>query len=171
MHPVVHTWARERPEFSATEQAVWCQAATTALAQCILLPPLGNGEADEILRSQLFPHVDRVRDRQKEIDERITQAQKSWSTTLLLSSSNMSRTQITQLAKFSRVYAQNGRWGKAQELQLTVKDFCSDVLGEDHPSTLRITLALASNQMALKSGQRSSRITRPGSKSIFDIVR
>ena len=106
MHPVVHTWARERPEFSATEQAVWCWAATTALAQCILLPPLGNGEADEILRSQLFPHVDHVRDRQREIDERITQAQKSRCTTLLLSRPNMSRTQITQLAKFSRVYAQ-----------------------------------------------------------------
>ena len=130
MHPVVHTWARERPEFSAIEQAVWCQAASTALAQCILLPPLGNGEADEILRSQLFPHIDHVLERQKEIDERIMEAQKSRRTTLFLSRSYKSRTKIIQLARFSRVYAQSGRWDKAQELQVTVKDFCSDMLGE-----------------------------------------
>ena len=158
LHPVVHTWARERPEFSATEQAVWCQAATTALAQCILLPPLGNGEADEILRSQLLPHVDHVRDRQREIDERIMEAQKSRRTTLLLSRPNMSRTQITQLTKFSRVYAQSGRWDKAQELQLTVKDFCSDMLGEEHPSTLKIKLALAGSKWHLSRGNEAAEL-------------
>ncbi len=158
MHPVVHTWARERPEFSATEQAVWCQAATTALAQCILLPPLGNGEADEILRSQLLPHIDHVRERQREIDQRIMEAQKSRSTTLLLSRPEMSRTQVTQLAKFSRVYAQNGRWDKAQELQLTVRDFCSDMLGEEHQSTLRIKLALAGTNWQLGRGNEAAEL-------------
>ncbi len=158
MHPVVHTWARERPEFSATEQAVWCQAATTALVQCILLPPLGNGEADEILRSQLFPHIDHVRDRQREIDERIMESQKSRRTTLLLSRPNMSRTQITQLAKFSRVYSQSGRWVKAQELQLTVKNFCSDMLGEEHPSTLKIKLALAGTKWHLGRGNEAAEL-------------
>ena len=158
MHPVVHTWARERPEFSATEQAVWCQAATTALAQCILLPPLGNDETNEILRSQLFHHIDHVRDRQREIDERITEAQKSRRTMLLLSRSNMSRTRITQLAKFSRVYSQSGCWDKAQELQLTVKDFCSDTLGEEHPSTLKIKLALAGTKWHLSRGNEAAEL-------------
>ena len=155
MHPVVHTWARERPEFSATEQAVWCHAAATALGQCILLPPLGDGEADEILRSQLFPHIDHVRERQKEIDERIMEAQKSRRTTLFLSRSYMSRTQITQLARFSRVYAQSGRWDKAQELLVTVKDFCSDMLGEEHPSTMKVKLALAGTNFQLSRGNEA----------------
>ena len=155
MHPVVHTWARERPEFSATEQAVWCQAAATALAQCMLLPPLGHGEADEILRSQLFPHIDHVRERQKEIDKRIMEAQKSRRTTLFLSRSYISRTQITQLARLSRVYAQCGRWDKAQELQITVKDFCSNMLGEEHPSTLKVKLALAGTNFQLSRGNEA----------------
>ena len=158
MHPVVHTWARERPEFSATEQAVWCHAAATALGQCILLPPLGEGEADEILRSQLFPHIDHVRERQKEIDEKITEAQRSRGTTLFLSRSYMSRTQIMQLAKFSRVYAQCGRWEKARELQVTVKDFCSDMLGEEHPSTLKVKLALAGTNWQLSRGNEAAEL-------------
>lgn len=158
MHPVVHTWARERPEFSATEQAVWCQAATTALAQCILLPPLGNGEADEILRSQLFPHIDHVHDRQREIHHRIIKAQKSRRTMLLLSRPNLSRTRISHLARFSRVYAQSGRWDKAQELQLTVKDFCSDMLGGEHPSTLKIELALAGTKWQLSRGNEAAEL-------------
>ena len=158
MHPVVHTWARERPEFSAIEQAVWCQAAAAALAQCILLPPLGNGEADEILRSQLFPHIDHIRERQKEIDERIMEAQKSRRTTLFLSRSYMSRTQISQLARFSRVYAQSGHWDKARELQVTVKDFCSEMLGEEHPSTLKVKLALAGTNWQLSRGNEAAEL-------------
>lgn len=72
MHPVVHAWARERPELSTMEQAIWCQAATTTLAQCILLPPLANTEEDERFRRDLLPHVDHVRERQQEIEETIT---------------------------------------------------------------------------------------------------
>ena len=67
MHPVVHAWARERPDFSTKEQAIWCQAAVTTLAQCILLPPFVNLEEDEIFRRDLLPYVDYVRQRQQEI--------------------------------------------------------------------------------------------------------
>ena len=172
MHPVVHTWARERPEFSAIEQAVWCQAATTALAQCIMLPPLGNGEADEILRSQLFPHIDHVRDRQREIDQRIREAQKSRRTMLLLSRPNLSRTRISHLARFSRVYAQSGHWDTAQELQVTVKDFLSDRLGEEHPLTLKIKLALAGTNWQLSRGNEAAelqdQVLRVFSKSLSE---
>ena len=158
MHPVVHTWARERPEFSAIEQAVWCEAAATALAQCILLPPLANGEADERLRHELLPHIDHVRERQKEIDQRISEAQKSRRTNLLLSKPKMSRTQVAQLARFSRVYAQAGRWGEAKELQLIVKNFCSDVLGEEHPTTMKIKLALSGTNWQLGRGSEAAEL-------------
>ena len=76
IHPVVHGWARERPDFSIKEQAVRCQAAANALAQNILLPPLANTEKDERLRRDLVPHVDHVRERQQEIQEAIIRERK-----------------------------------------------------------------------------------------------
>ena len=158
IHPVVHTWARERPEFSATEQAVWCQAATTALAQCILLPPLANGEADERLRHELLPHIDHVRERQREIRQRINEAQKSRKTTLFLSKPTMTRTQVLQLARFSRVYAQGGRWDEAKGLQLTVNKFCSKMLGDEHPSTMKIKLALSGTNWQLGQGNEAAEL-------------
>ena len=158
MHPVVHTWARERPEFSTTEQAVWCQAAGTALAQSILLPPLANSEADERLRHELLPRIDHVRERQKEIQHRISENQKSRRTTLFLSKPTMARTQVIQLAKFSRIYAQGGRWEEAKGLQLTVKEFCSNMLGPEHPSTLKINLALSGTNWQLGRGNEAAEL-------------
>lgn len=92
MHPVVHTWSRERPEFHAIEQAVWCQAAMTALAQCILLPPLGFTEADEQLRRDRLPHIDHVGERQNEIERRIWKNQQWCETAWLHSPAPATRT-------------------------------------------------------------------------------
>ena len=143
MHPVVHAWARERPEFSAMEQAIWCQAATTTLAQCILLPPLANTEEDERFRRDLLPHVDHVRERQQEIQEAIARnRKKSRRPNRLFSEPKKTRTQLIQLARFSRVYAQCGPWEQAKGLQLEVKESVAP-LGPEHPSTIRIKLALS----------------------------
>ena len=65
MHPAVHLWVRERPEMRIADQAVWCQAAATVLAQALLLPPLGDKEEDEILRRDLLLHVRQVEDRER----------------------------------------------------------------------------------------------------------
>ena len=158
MHPVIHAWARERPDLSSMEQAIWCQAATTTLAQCILLPPLANREEDERFRRDLLPHVDHVRERQREIQETISRNQKksrrpSW----LFGASRKSRTQIIQLARFSRVYAQCGRWDEAKTLQLEVKEFL-DPLGPEHPSTIRIKIALSATCWQLGEGNEAAEL-------------
>ena len=158
MHPVVHGWARERPDFSAMEQAIWCQAAANALAQNILLPPLANTEKDERLRRDLVPHVDHVRERQQEIQEAITRKRKgsirpSW----LFSKPRKTETQVTQLAKFSRVYAQCGRWDEARCLQLEAEEFVSP-LGPEHPSTIRIKLALSGTYWHLGQGNEAAEL-------------
>lgn len=70
MHPLIHTWVRERPEMSTAEQACWCHVAATTLAQAILLPPLGSAEADEDLRRGLLPHIDHVQRCQQALRER-----------------------------------------------------------------------------------------------------
>ena len=67
MHPVVHRWARERPDFSTKEQAIWCQATVMTLAQCILLPPFANSEEDERFHRDLLPHINHVCQHQQEI--------------------------------------------------------------------------------------------------------
>lgn len=158
MHPVVHEWARERPDFSAIEQAVWCQAAANALAQNILLPPLANTEKDERLRQDLVPHVDHVRERQQEIQEaiirkRATSKKPSW----LFSKPRQTETHITQLVKFSRVYAQCGRWDQAKHLQLEVEEFVAP-LGPEHPSTIRIKLALSGTYWHLGHGNEAAEL-------------
>lgn len=157
IHPLVHTWVRERPDFVTGDQAVWRQAATNTLAQCILLPPLANTDADERLRRDLLPHIEHMRERQQEFRDRLNENQKKRWTSWLLTREKTTGTQIMQLAKFSRVYAQRGRWDEAKELQLAVKDFVSP-LGPEHPSNMKIKLALAGTFWQLGRGNEAAEL-------------
>ena len=158
MHPVVQSWARERPEFRTVEQAVWCQAATNVLARCILLPPLASTETDERLRHDLLPHIDHVRERQREIDQRIDANRQQCKTAWLHGQATSTRTQIEQMARFSRVYAQGGKWDEALKLQLAVKNFCLIMLGHDHTSTMLIKLALSGTYWQLGQGNQAAEL-------------
>lgn len=145
MHPLVHTWVRERPEMTIAEQALWCQAAKTTLAQCILLPPHGSSEKDEAMRRSLLPHVNCVRKCETSINTRIKENQKSrrslaWFPVL---KTNFGRRQALEHAKFSRVYFECGLWREAEELQLAVKNFVCGMLGTDHPLTMDAMLFLS----------------------------
>lgn len=158
MHPVVHTWARERPQFRTVEQAVWCEAATTALAQSIMLPPLASTEADETFRHDLLPHIDHVRERQKEIYQQISENRQRCMTAWLHGPATATRTQIGQMARFSRVYAQGGKWDEALKLQLAVKRFCLQMLGPNHTSTMMIKLALSGTYWQLSQGNQAAEL-------------
>ncbi|PVH78576.1 hypothetical protein DL98DRAFT_634269 [Cadophora sp. DSE1049] len=144
MHPLVHEWARERPEMNIGEQALWCQAATTTLAQCILLPPHGSSETEENMRRNLLPHIDHVRKCQARISARISQNQRerklSWIPVL---KAKFGRRQALEFAKFSRVYSECGLWKEAEQLQLAVKDFVCGMLGTEHPVVMGIMLFLS----------------------------
>lgn len=171
MHPVVHTWVRERPEMvrgrsSMTQrrsdrgeetpeitraqpemrtgrQALWCQAAATLLTQAILLPPLGMQVADEDLRRDLLPHVEHVQKRQAEIRDRISIKQRSkWFWAV---QPQLSRREALQMAKYSLVFMQAGLWKEAEGLQRKVMNFVCAVRGVDHPVSIRIQLALSEN--------------------------
>jgi len=144
MHPLVHKWVRERPEMTIGEQALWCQAATTTLAQCILLPPHGSSEAEENMRRNLLPHIDHVRKCQARISLRISQNQRRrkfpWVPRL---NGTFGRRQALEYAKFSRVYSECGLWKEAEQLQQTVKDFVCGLLGSEHPLAMGIMLLLS----------------------------
>ncbi|KAI4176500.1 MAG: hypothetical protein LQ346_007884 [Caloplaca aetnensis] len=141
MHPLIHTWVRERPE-SIAEQAVWCQAAATTLAHSILLPPLANTEADEDFRRDLLPHVDHVRKCGGTIQNRIASNQKRRRRPWPLLRPQMDRSRILESAKFAFIYAQCGLWHDAEILLTIGFDYLSKVNGMQDPTTIRVSLFL-----------------------------
>jgi len=147
MHPLVHTWVRERPQTSTGEQAIWCQAAATTLTLCLFFrPPPEYASSDENLRISIFPHVENVRRAQRVIRERITENQKtrkrSWLVSWLAPPMLSSEIQPLEWSKFSLVYLQAGNWDEAEKLQLPVKKMAYQRLGMDHPRTIDITQLL-----------------------------
>ena len=141
MHPLVHTYVRERPENSTAMQAMWCQAAITTLTQCIFFrPPAKYRLVDEKMKRGIYPHVEHVRTCQLEIGRRIQARRKakkglslfSW----LDSSPQFGIRQAAEYAKFSLVYLHCGDWEEAEKLQLTVKNFACDILGLEHERTI-----------------------------------
>jgi tetratricopeptide (TPR) repeat protein len=146
MHPLVHKWARERPEMTFSDQAVWAEAANLTLAHSILLPPLGDTEADEVFRRDILPHIDHARSCQQAIEHKIMENRKQRWFGLVQwpgAGSRFGPTQARLYAKFSLVFAQHGRWNDAEALQLAVKKYTDSVLGLDQAVSRRITLALA----------------------------
>lgn len=144
MHPLVHTWVRERPEMNIGEQALWCQVAASTLTQAIILPPHGSSEKEEEMRRNLLPHINHVRECQLDIDRKIAENRQrrkyTWIPTI---QSGFGRRQALESAKFSRVYQECGRWKEAEQLQVAVKDFVCGKLGKEHPAAIGIMLFLS----------------------------
>ncbi|KAL8759088.1 MAG: hypothetical protein Q9184_003729 [Pyrenodesmia sp. 2 TL-2023] len=142
MHLLIHTWVRERPK-SIAEQAIWCQAAATTLAQSILLPPLANTEADEDFRRDLLPHVDHVRKCdetiQRHFESNRRRRRKPWP----VLRPQLDRSRILQLAKFGFIYAQCGLWHDAENLLTMVFRYLCGARGMEDPMTIRVSLFLA----------------------------
>jgi hypothetical protein len=145
MHPLVHTWVRERPQMTTAEQAVWCEAANTVLAQSILLPPLGLTENHEMLRRDLLPHIDCARKHQKRILQRLdfNSALRPPRPIWPVINRKTTQQQAMMWAKFSFVYAQCGHFNEAEQLQLAFNDFVCEALGVEHPTTLNSMLLLS----------------------------
>ena len=70
MHPLIQRWAREGYESNPGEQHVWCDAAATLVSNCIILTENNDGSVE--LMAQLLPHVSEVRERQKALNNRVT---------------------------------------------------------------------------------------------------
>ncbi|KAK8029848.1 TPR-like protein [Apiospora rasikravindrae] len=159
MHSLIHVWVRERPQMSLAEQAVWCQAAGTVLAQAVILPPLGTRESDEDLRRDILPHVHHVQAQEQRIREqgdRNRQLSARWWRFWPVVSGGTTRSQIAQRAKFSLVWAHNGLYREALAQQQIVADFLCRRLGKDNPVTVRLLLFMSDIYWALSDGDRAS---------------
>jgi hypothetical protein len=144
MHPVVHSWVRKRSEMTLSEQGMFCHASATLLSNAILLPPLGLQKKDEDFRRDLMPHVDYVRRCQKRIREQHLRerSKRRWKAFSVIEP-QLDRAQCLQLAKFSYVYVQSGRFEEASEMQYQVFNFLQETFGMEHESTLRVAPLLA----------------------------
>ncbi|KAL8696273.1 MAG: hypothetical protein Q9224_002880 [Gallowayella concinna] len=143
MHPLIHTWVRERPQMSTSEQCLWCQAAITTLARSILLPPLDCIESAEALRRHLIPHINYALRYQKSTQQAIVQNLKARRLSWLTTRSEFGRNQALESAKFSLIYVKNGYFNEAEDLQVKTRDFVCSRLGLEHATARRITLFLA----------------------------
>lgn len=158
MHPLIHTWVRERPEMSNAEQALWCQAASSTLAQSILLPPLDIIESAEALRRHLLPHVSHVQNCRESIRLSLIANQKSRKRFMRPLAPIFSRQLAIEFGKFSLVYFNNGFYVEAEELQLKVQDFVCSRLGMDNQLAWRVTLALSATYFALTKTNKAAEL-------------
>ncbi|KAL8687995.1 MAG: hypothetical protein Q9218_005981 [Villophora microphyllina] len=143
MHPLIHTWVRDRPQMSTGEQILWCQAASTTLSRCMLFPPLDEMASAVLLRRHLLPHISHVLQYWKTTDEMLLENQKARRPTWWLNKSEFGRLQAIESAKFSLLFVQNGYFGEAEALQVKTRDFVCKRLGMEHEAARRITLFLA----------------------------
>ncbi|KAL3460319.1 tetratricopeptide repeat domain-containing protein [Aspergillus heterothallicus] len=135
MHPLVHTWVRERPETSTGEQAVWCQAAATVLAQSVCF---------QAPSAYIYPHVEHMRRLQRDIQNRFKDAQRASQRPWPLSEyihaklGTYSEYYIRISLLLSTTHRLQTRNNKARQLQYQVLESSRRKYGPDHPMTLEI---------------------------------
>jgi len=116
LHPVIHGWARER--LDDAEQRKWLSSTISVLSLSISPKFEASGRR---FRQLLIPHMDLCL-------ETLKQQCPSYPETL---------ERAAEIEKFARVYAENGLWETARDLQIKVVDFRRKFLGRWHEATIR----------------------------------
>ena len=153
VHPLIHEWTRIRLDSSARE-AIWCEAAASALAQCIVLDAnalsperIAMRTSRHFISRELLPHIRHVRQCQQHLCARFREARdqnrRSLFQNFISSQPSLTSSEAMRLARFSIVYFQCGEWQTARQLQEQVRGFVLQMRGTDHPAFHRITAALS----------------------------
>ena len=151
MHPLVHQWIRERPSLSVAEQALFCQNALTVLSSVIQL--VDDDEGME-LRRTLKPHIEKALEFSKVIEDRIkrnrARGENDWWVmrftrwaTQKWSGPWQAQMQVSQNARFGKVFLECGAFKEAEGLLWEVHDYLEHRLGPDHQLTQLAKLGLA----------------------------
>lgn len=120
-HPVIHGWARsrlDRPEYER-----WLGCTTAVLAQCISPHLEASGRE---FRRDILPHIESCLKALAALSPLFPETTK----------------QATEIDKFSSVYAENGLWLRARDLQLKVIKLRTKKLGWWHQDTLQAKRSL-----------------------------
>lgn len=143
MHPLVHTWVRERPPMTVRTQAVWCEAAMHTLSRCVLLPPLNESVAHGNLVRKLRPHIVSVGKLQRKIEQEFASNRYKRNRPWPALESCISPWRAMFLAKCALVYSECGDFVETETCLRTVMDFYRRFLGSNHSRTERVALALS----------------------------
>ncbi|KAL8706411.1 MAG: hypothetical protein Q9201_000557 [Fulgogasparrea decipioides] len=144
LHPVVHSWARDR--LCKGEQAVWAQIALNVLSQSVPLPPNDVGESHETYRRDILVHLDLCL---RSCPINVLNYHASFGglkSALLLFQWNWAsvfRHQVWTAAKCGYVYLERGRFADAVVLLGKTKDALIQSRGYDDAKTTEAMLALA----------------------------
>lgn len=147
MHPIVHTWARERPRLTLADQCLWANVAGMVISSSILLPlpPVKTTtEEDEYLVS-LLPHVEQVQAFQQILEEKMDRRARPLWRRLRVKIVPRAKdvNEMRMLVKFSIVFAKSGRWGDAESLLVKVKNFLYSTVGPKDEKFRTITAFLS----------------------------
>ncbi|KAL8669814.1 MAG: hypothetical protein Q9168_005618 [Polycauliona sp. 1 TL-2023] len=144
MHPLVHTWVRERPQMTVGIQAVWCEAALHTLSRCILLPPLNESvDPRGNLARRLLPHVISVAKYQRKIERDFENNRSMRNLPWPALETRLIPWRALFLAKSALVYSESGDFVEAEKCLRVVMKFNKGFLGLNHPRTERVTLAVS----------------------------
>jgi tetratricopeptide (TPR) repeat protein len=160
MHPLIHQWVRERPESSTAQQALWCQVALTIISRSITIPPLGDTEKERDMRRDLLPHIIHARNCQEIVKSRLEENSSQRTRLWPVLRSDFGRHEALEMVRFSRVFSECGLFKDALELQMKVRAFAIGFLGEEHPLSIRITLAVAGTLWELSETSEGTRLQR-----------
>ena len=151
LHPVVHSWARDR--LTRGEQTLWAQIALNVLAEAILLPPNDAGEEHEDFRRDILPHLDlclRARPiRILNYGVLFGGLKLPFALVLRHSLLLVFRDQVLTAAKCGYVYAERGRFNEAAVLLSQAKDALVQSRGIQNEHTMRVMLGLAGTYWGL----------------------
>ena len=141
MHPLVHTWVRERPQMTIRAQAVWCEAALHTLSRCILLPPLNETvDPNGNLARKLLPHFISVGKLQQIVERGFVSNRNKRERPWPPLETSLSPWTVAFLAKSAVVYSECAYFEEAESSLRIVMDFNIKFFGPNHQRTERVAL-------------------------------
>ncbi len=144
MHPLVHTWVRERPQMTIRAQAVWCEAALHTLSRCILLPPLNETvDPNGNLARMLLPHFISVAKFQQIVEQKFVSNRNKRMRPWPPLERRLSLWRVAFLAKSAVVYSECAYFEEAEASLRIVMDFNIKFFGPNHPRTERVALVVS----------------------------
>lgn len=176
MHPLVHTWVRERPRDRLTDgtrrpprlidDALFAEMTGRLLSASILLPPLGASQEDQDYHISLLPHIEHVQEQRTSIasamgEKRLKshaqpRAMLSVWITSLVPSLTPDIPLLRMNVKFAFVYFQCGHFARAETLLFPVVSALKQTLGPQDHKTIAASLFLSKIYWGLGQAEKAA---------------
>lgn len=138
MHPLIHSWARDR--LSLTDQHVWVDIATNTLAASIRED---FAPSDKAYRISLVPHINAC------LKNKIA---------CTIFQQRLNPYQIAKSTKFACIFSEGGYFGEAAKLQECIIGAASSQSRPSDPGTLDVMISLADSYWNLDQVKKSLKL-------------